>query len=371
MSLDYFLRYRFDNPVDPGEEDFGERDLAVETGVVASSDDATYGQSLALQSTSLLATGDLYNVADGASRTVSFWANTFSSPSPVLSYGSLAGPNGFTFYTMNSSGLPEFYDHTTRYPATIAVSTNTWYFYTIVNDAASGIISFFVDGTLFHSVAVGLLTTGSSESLRIGTDGEGQFFNGRLLDFRMWDTSLDAQVAQYMHTRGPNYEEPLGSNYLSNTLRTETIAGTVLCKSNFGIKPFGNTFHDSFYGRDSGSDVREAARVEYSQGSGGKGSLHLKVRHTGSAGVEMVQTMEVTPESTTFSSRDAVNDSKSSVIFSSAGVTLVPSSSSSEKGCLIFGKGADFRIRVKDGLFTIESYHAPSDSYVTKMEIGG
>ena len=371
MSLDYFLRYRFDNPADPGEEDFGERDLAVETGIVATSDDPTYGQALALQSTSLLATGDFYNVSDGTNRTVSFWANTLSSSGPVLSYGSLSGPNGFTFYTMNSSGLPEFYDHTTRYAATSTVSTNTWYFYSIVYDAASGTVSIFVDGTLFHSVAVGLLTTGSSESLRIGTDGEGQYFNGRLLDFRMWDTPLGPQVVQYMHTRGPNYEEPLDGKYLSDRLRTETMAGTVLCKSSFGIKPSGNTFHDSFYGHDSSSDVREAARVEYSQGSDGNGSLRLKVRHTGGAGVEMVQAMEVTPESTTFSSRDAADDSKSSVIFSSAGVTLVPASSSSEKGCLIFGKGADFRVRVKDGLFTIESYHSPSDSYVTKMEIGG
>ena len=366
MSLDYFLRYRFNNPADLGEEDFGERDLAVETGLVVTSEDPTYGQALALQSTSLLATGNLYNVSDGASRAVSFWANTFSSSSPVLSFGSLSGPNGFTFYTMNSSGMPEFYDHTTRHAATSALKTNTWYFYTIVYDAASGTISIFVDGMPFHSAAVGLLTTGSSESLRIGTDGEGQFFNGRVLDFRMWDTLLGAQVVHYMHTRGPNYEEPLDSKYLSNTLRTETIAGNVLCKSNFGIKPSGNTFHDSFYGHDSSSDVREAARVEYSQGS-----VRLNVRHTGSAGAEMVQTMEVTPQSTTFSSRDAVDDSKSSVIFSSAGVTLVPASSSSEKGCLIFGKGADFRIRVKDGLFTIESYHSLSDSYVTKMEIGG
>lgn len=371
MSLDYFLRYRFDNAADPGEEDFGERDLAVETGVAVTADDPSYGQTLTLQSTSLLATGDFYNVSDGTSRTVSFWANTFSSPSPVLSYGSLAGPNGFTFYTMNNSGIPEFYDHTTRRAATVALSTNTWYFYALVYDAATGTLSMFVDGAVLHAAPVGQLTTGSAESLRIGTDGEGQFFDGRVLDFRMWDTALSTDVVEYIHTTGPNYEEPLDSKYLTNTLRTETIAGALLCKSNFGIKPSGNTFNDSFYGHDSSFDVHEAARVEYSRGADGKGSVQVKVRHTGNAGVEMAQAMEVTPETTTFSSRDVADDSKSSVVFSSAGVTLVPASSSSEKGCLIFGKGADFRIRVKDGLFTIESYHSASDSYVAKMEIGG
>lgn len=371
MSLEYFVRYRFNNDADPGEEDFGERDLAVETGAALTFDDPSYGQSLALDDTSLLATGDLETLSDDGNRAVTFWARTSTFSSPVFSYGSLAGPDGFTFYTLNVSGIPEFYDHTTKYPATTPLVRDTWYFYAVVYDSATRVLSMFVDGTLFHAVPVGVLTTGSSEALRIGTDGEGEFFTGRLLDFRMWDTLLGADVVQYMYGRGPNFEEPLDTNYFSSTLRTETIAGNLLCKSNLGVKPSGEVLYDSFYGHDSSSGLHEAARVEYSQNSSGQGVATLKVRHDGGVGVELAQTMEVTLETTTFSAKDTADDSTSSVVFSSEGVKLLPSSESSEKGCLIFGKGADFRIRVKEGLFTIESYNSASDSYVTKMEIGG
>lgn len=373
MSLNYFLRYRFNNASDPGEEDFAERDLAVETGVYGTTDDATYGEALVVDSTSLLATGDFLSVADDSNRAMSFWARTSTSSSPAFSYGSLTGPDGFTFYTRNSSGMPEFYDHTNRFAATTALEVDTWYFFALVYNSSAGDLQTFVDGELLYSVAVGQLTTGSSEALRIGTDGEGQFFNGRLLDFRMWDTLITGDVVTYIHQRGPNFDEPLDTNYITSNLRTETIAGNLLCRSNLGVKPSGETLYDSFYGHDSTSNVQEAARMEYTQDSSGKGVATLKVRHPSSTGggVELAQTLRVSPDTTTFSSRDAGDDSTSSVVFSSEGVKLIPSSASSEKGCLIFGKGADFRIRVKDGLFVVDAYNSSSDSYVTKMEIGG
>ncbi|CAM9702292.1 unnamed protein product [Ectocarpus sp. 6 AP-2014] len=369
MSLKYFARYRFDNSLFPGQEDFGERGLAVESGAAVTAEDAIYGQTLSLQETSLVATGAFDLIANDNSRAISFWANTFNTNSPAFSVGSMQGPDGFTFYTMNNSGSPEFYDHTTRHTATDVLNENTWYHYVIGYDASVQLLSVFVDGALIYSQSVGPLSTGSSEALRIGTDGEGQFFNGIMLDFRMWDFSLSAEVVEYISMRGPNYAEALDRAYLSNTLRTDTVAGKLMCKSNLGVKPTGDVLLDSFYGHDSNLDVLEAARVEYSQSASGNGALHVKVRHDGYSGAEMAPTVEITPEKTTFFSRDVTDDTTSSVVFSSAGVTLVPSSASSEKGCLIFGKGADFRIRVKDGLFTIESYHSATDSYVTKMEI--
>lgn len=371
MSLYYFVRYRFNNENDPGEEDFGQRGLAVETGAPSVVDDTDYGPALLLNGTSLLATGDFEEISGDGSRTISFWAKTFASPAPALTYGSLSGPNSFTFYARNASGRPEFYDQTTRHTATGSLSADTWYFFTVMYDASTRVLLMFVDGVLMHSASVGVLTTGSSESLRIGTDGEGLFFNGLLLDLRVWDTALSAEVVQYLHQRGPNFDEPLDTRYFSNTLRTETLAGSLLCKSNIGVQSAGSVLHDSFYGHDQSSGVQEAARVEYSQSSSGQGVATLKIRHAAATGVQLAPTMKVTPEATTFTSREPGNDSTSSVVFSSEGVRLVPSSASSDKGCLIFGRGADFRIRVKDGLFTIESYSSLSDSYVTKMEIGG
>lgn len=371
MSLDYFVRYRFNNENDPGEEDFGERGLAVETGSPSVADDSEYGPALLLNGASLLATGDFEQISGNENRTISFWAKTFAAPAPVVTYGSLTGPYGFTFYATNTAGRPEFYDQTTRHSATRSLSANTWYFFTVTYDALTQQLWVFVDGSNVHSTPVGVLSTGSSESLRIGTDGEGLFFDGLLLDLRVWNTALSAEAVQYMHQRGPNFEEPLDTRYFSNTLRTETLAGSLLCKSNVGVQAAGGVLFDSFYGHDESFGVQEAARVEYSQTSSGQGVATLKIRHPAATGVQLAPTIEVTPEATSFISRETGSDVTSSVVFSSDGVRLVPSSASSEKGCLIFGKGADFRIRVKDGLFTIESYSSLSDSYVTKMEIGG
>lgn len=370
MSLAYFVRYRFNNESDLGEEDFGQRDLALETGSLAATDDPTYGKALSLDGASLLATGEFDLVSDDNNRSVCFWAKTTSSPSPVFSFGSLTGPYGFTFYTRNPAGRPEFYNHATRYEAPSEVSAGTWHSYAVTYDSATGALAMFVDGAHFHTAAVGTLTTGN-ESLRIGTDGEGEFFIGQLLDFRMWDTALSADVLLYIHQRGPNFEEPLDTEYASNTLRTETITGSLLCKTNLGIKPIGEVLFDSSYAQDANLDIVEAARVEYSQNSSGSGVATLKVRHTTGTDTNLVEALQVDPEATTFTARDATDDSTSSVVFSSEGVRLVPSSATSEKGCLIFGKGADFRIRVKDGLFTVEAYSSVTDGYVTKMEIGG
>lgn len=370
MSVNYFARYRFNNDLDFGEEDFGQRGLAVETGSLSAVDDPAYGKALSIDGVSLLATGEFDHVTDDSNRSICFWAKNSSSPSPVFALGSLVGPNGFTFYTRNAAGRPEFYNHTTRYEAIDEVSADTWHSYAVTYDAAMGVLTMFVDGAHFYTATVGVLSTGSSESLRIGTDGEGQFFTGQLLDFRIWDTTLSAEVVLYMHEKGPNFEEPLPTKYVSNTLRTETIAGSLLCKTNVGIKPYGEVLYDSSYAHSANFDVLEAARVEYAQNSSGNGVVTLKVRHAADANTEMAETVKVAPEATTFTARDMVDDTPSSVIFSSEGVKLVPSSASSEKGCLVFGKGADFRIRVKDGLFTVEAYSSVGDKYVTKMEIG-
>lgn len=370
MSLKYFTRYRFNNALDPGEEDFGERDLAVEAGAPLVTTDAVYGDALSLSGTSLLATGDFSNISDDSDRAVSFWAKTTNSSSPVFSYGSLTGPDGFSFYARNTSGAPEFYDHTNRFAAPSSISPDTWYFFTLVYSSTT--LDLYLDGVLFLSVAVGQLTTGSSEALRIGTDGSGNFFSGNILDFRMWDTTISSTVVAYLFQSGPNHEEPLDANYFENSLRTETMVGSLVCGSNYGVKPSGEVLYDSFYGHDSASDVHEAVRVEYYQNSSGKGVAKMKVRHTPSTGTgaELVETLEVTPETTTFSAREATDDLTSSVVFSADGVMLLPPSASSEKGCLIFGKGADFRIRVKEGLFVVEAYNSATDSYSTKMEIG-
>lgn len=369
MSLKYFARYRL-NGSDVAEEDFGLRDLAVESGVINTADDSVHGSCLALDgATSLLSTGSFTNVADDTDRCFSFWVKLASTnSSPVLCYGELESPNAFVLYARNGDGYPEFYDYSSREAPTVAeiptgIPTNTWTFLTF--SCKSQVIKIFVDGVLWHSKTL-TLTTGTTDPLRIGTDGQGEYFDGYLLDVRMWDTFLDDSVVSYMFSAGPNFQEELGTNYAEDSTRSAIITGNLLCRTTYGVQEAGNNITQSFFCVDENSDIQEAARVEHSQDEFGVASETVRVRHKDNS-TEMTtleKTIEMNPETTTFSSKsDSVT---SSVVFSAEGVHLL---AGEEKGSIFFGAGRDFRIRVGDGNFLIEAYSSAKDSYETKMEI--
>lgn len=363
MSLKYFARYRF-NGSDVAEEDYGLRDLAVESGALNTIDDSTYGSCLALDgATSLLSTGSFTNIADDADRSFSFWAHmTSTNASPVLCYGELSSPNAFVLYARNVGGYPEFYDYSSREAPTVAevptgVSINAWTFFTFSCNAE--VMKIFVDGVLWYTKTL-TLTTGTTDPLRVGTDGEGEYFEGYLLDVRMWETSIEDSVVEYMFDVGPNFEEELATNYAQNLSRSAIIAGNILCRTMYGVQEAGSDITQSFFCVDENSEIKEAARMEHSQDSSGVASETLRVRHEDG----MEKTVEISPETTTFSSKvDAVT---SSVVFSTEGVHLL---AGEEKGSIFFGAGRDFRIRVGDGSFLVEAYSSSKESYETKMEI--
>jgi len=361
MSLKYFARYRF-NGSDVAEEDFGLRDLAVESGVLDTIDDSLYGSCLTLDgATSLLSTGSFTNVADDVDRCFSFWAKVTSTPtsipSPVLCYGELSSPNAFVLYARNSNGFPEFFDYSTRATAeTGIVPTNTWTFFTFSYN--SQIISIFVDGILLYTKSL-TLTTGTTDPLRIGTDGQGEYLEGYLLDLRMWETSLEDSVVEYMFSVGPNFEEQLATNYAEKS-RSAIIAGNLLCRTTYGVQETGSDITQSFFCVDEDQEIQEAARMEHSQDSSGVASETIRVRHN----TTLEKTVEISPETTTF--RTIAEDVTSSVVFSTGGVQLL---AGEEKGSIFFGAGRDFRIRVGDGSFLVEAYSQANDSYETKMEI--
>lgn len=370
MSLKYFARYRF-NGSDVAEEDYGLRDLAVESGSLDTFDDPVYGSCLALNgATSLLSTGSFTNIADDTDRCFSFWTRIGTqqtSTSPVLCYGELSSPNAFVLYAKNSNGCPEFFDYATRTTTNETVTADTWTFFTF--SCKAGEIKIYVDGVVRFTESI-TLTTGTTDPLRIGTDGQGEYLEGYLLDLRMWETDLEESVVEYMFSVGPNFEEDLSTNYAEDTARAAIITGNLLCRTTYGLQQVDHSEHttltQSFFCLDNNSELQEAARIEHTQDSSGVASEILRVRHKDEPGGTntLEKTIEITPETTTFSS--TVDSETSSVVFSSQGVHLV---AGEEKGCIFFGAGRDFRIRVGDGSFLVEAYSAVTDEYQKKMEI--
>lgn len=368
MSLKYFARYRF-NASDVAQEDYGLRDLAVESGSLDTFDDPVHGSCLTLNgATSLLSTGSFTNIADDTDRCFSFWARISpqqTSSSPVLCYGELSSPNAFVLYARNSIGYPEFFDYALRATTNATVTDDTWTFFTF--SCKAGEIKIFVDGVLRFTESI-TLTTGTTDPLRIGTDGQGEYFEGYLLDLRMWETYLDESVVEYMFSVGPNFEEDLSTNYAEDTARAAIMTGNLLCRTTYGIQQTQNStnstpLQQSFFCVDDNAELQEAARIEHTQDSDGVASEILRVRHKDEA-TTLEKTIEVTPETTTFSS--TIDSETSSVVFSSQGVHLV---AGEEKGCIFFGAGRDFRIRVGDGSFLVEAYSSAADEYQKKMEI--
>lgn len=363
MSLKYFARYRF-NGSDVAEEDYGLRDLAVESGNIDTIDDATYGSCLALNGmTSLLSTGSFTNIADDTDRCFSFWAKTNPSsatnpdPSPVLCYGELASPNAFVLYANNSTGYPEHYDYQSRnFSNSLSIQNNTWTFFAFSCKAQE--LKIYVDGNLNFTTNL-TLTTGTSDPLRIGTDAQGEYFDGCLLDLRMWESALEGSVVEYMYSVGPNFEEELPTRYAEES-RSSVITGNLLCRTTYGVQTTGSDLTESFFCVDENSEPQEAVRIEHSQDNLGVASQTVRVRHDAS----LEKTIEISPVRTTFSTTDA--NSTSSVIFSADGVEVV---AAEEKGCIFFGAGRDFRIRVGDGSFLVEAFSSAADDYVKKMEI--
>lgn len=367
MSLKYFARYRF-NGIDPAAEDYKLRHLAVESGSLRATNDSLYGSCLFLDgTTSLLSSGDFSHISDDTDRSISWWSKSDSSnPSPILCYGELRSPNAFVVYSRNISGFPEFYNYSSRVGPTLlksfsGIPVSTWTFYAFAYN--SGVLYVYVNGVLWYSSSFPL-TTGSTDPLRIGTDGEGEYFEGSVLDIRVWDTFIDANTVSYMFSVGPNFEEELGSKYIEEMSRTRTITGNLLCRSTYGVTS--EMLTQSFYALDDSREPCEAARIEHSQDGSRLSSIDVRVRHTSSTTETTLEnTISISPEITSFHCND--DDVTSSVIFSSEGVSFV---SGDGKGCIFFGAGRDFRIRVSGGKFVVQALSSITSDYVTKMEVG-
>jgi len=321
--------------------------------------------------TSLLSMGTFSDISGSSSRSFSFWAfnNVVNAHNPVFSYGDLEPDNAFVVYSSNLSGNPEFYDHTTYRTVTTHTSTvSTWNLYTITYDNTTSTLIIYVDGTQRLSNIV-TLDTGISDPLRIGTDGLGNYFDGLILDFRMFETVLDPSAITYMFSVGPNFEEKIDVNYVEESAtRGVSMCGPLMSKSSLGVQDSTETIGNSFHLYDDNGVLQEAARIDYKQDANDSSTnMSVQMRHTetNTNDTVLMETISLNPVSTTFTSVDDT-EKKTSVVFSSSGVSIT----TGEPGGMYFGASKDFRIAVENGsAFIIQAYDSVSDQYVTKMEV--
>ena len=364
MSLKYFARFQF-NGADLSAEDFGERDLAVETGSLSSEVDVTYGNVLALDGiTSLMSIGTLDIISGAAPRSFSFWAKTDLTNCPMLSYGDLVSPDAFVIYANNDSNHPEVNDYNVSYESTYTNIISTWAHYVVTYDGATT-LNIYVDGVLSVSLTITTLTTGTADPFRIGTDALGNYMTGSVSDLRIFDHEIVSETIGYMFSVGPNYEEKIDSAHTEKgSSRGYAMSGTHISNESYGVTEGGNTLSNSYFAYDSNADLQESARIEYTEDVSGGGIMDMKVRHSDTvASSTLFSTIKATPESTTFSNIDSTDTSRS-VVFSSDGVSIT----SGDAG-MFFGANKDFKISVSDGGFEVSAYSSGSGTYVTKFKV--
>lgn len=343
-------------------------DLVQETGTLLYAQDALYGTVSYFDGSTSLSLGSMNEITGDLPRTISFWANVESFQAPIISYGDLVSPDAFVLYAGDSSGSVTFSDFSNDQVSGISTPVDLWRFYVFAYESNS--LNIYIDGELQETLSTGSLTTGTSGSFRVGTDGAGSYLSGFLLDLRVYNTSLDEDLVQYMFSKGPNYEEPAGFEYAETMTTLGTgVHGTVLCRDMYSIKNAGTDAVSSLFARDGSNNIVESARFTHSDES-----IKASVKTTNANGVSyMTSVIESNPEKTSFFVTDS-DDSRKSVVFSSEGVKIV---SDSPYG-LYFGESKDFRMVFEEGSssnntvdsWKIQALDETSGEYVTKLEIG-
>lgn len=358
MSLKYLKRFALDQT---------DTDLVQETGSIIYTQDALYGTVANFDGSTSISSEVPIEITGNLDRTITFWANVESFQAPIISYGDLVSPEAFVIYAGDSSGSVTFSDFSGDEVSSINTPLDVWRFYTFVY--SSGSIKIYIDGTLQDTLNTGVLSTGTSGSLRIGTDGAGSYLSGSLLDVRLYDTEMETGLVQYIFDRGPNYQEPASFDYVESMTTLGTgVHGTVLCRDMYSIKNAGTDAISSLFAKDENGNIVESARFTHSNDS-----IKTSVRTTNDNGMNyMTSVIESNPEKTSFFVTES-DDSRKSVVFSSEGVKIT---SDSPYG-MYFGEGRDFRMVFEEGSSTgnttdywkIQALDESTGDYVTKLEI--
>jgi len=355
MSLKYISRFQFNDDLE--EEDFG-NDLAVEIGQIQSEIDPTYGKVLLLDgATSLMASGDYTSISGDTDRSFSFWAknDTTLIENPILSYGDLSG-EAFILYTDNTSSHPEISTLIDTYETSHVTVISEWRHYCVTY--TSGVLTYYVDSSVVGSFSP-TLSTGTGDSLRLGTDAQGAYFTGSISDLRIYDNVLDPTVVSFLFSVGPNFEEKIDVDFVEKVDDFGlAVSSTMMSRSEYSINQSGETIRNSFYVKDDTDQLQEASRIEYTKD--GSSSISIKTRHEDT----LYSSIDMDSEKTTFTNVDD-SDNSSSIVFSSEGVSIT----SGNPG-LFFGASKDFRMSVDGDTFVIEAFNNSTGQYDKKMEVG-
>lgn len=359
MSLKYLRRFSLNQT---------DLDIVEETGTLMYKHDAIYGTVSYFDGSTSLYSDTIQEITGTGDRTISFWANIENFQAPIISYGNLVSPEAFVIYIGDSSGAVTFSDFSSDTISSIITPIDIWRFYTV--SYSLGYMKIYIDGVLRDTLDVGNIDTGSSGPMRIGTDGAGSYLSGLVLDIRAYDTKLEEELVQYIYSRGPNYEEPIGFDFAESMTTLGTgVHGTVLCRDMYSIKNTGTDSVSSLFARDGDNSIVESARYTHTNDS-----IKASVKTTNSDGISyMTSVIESTSEKTSFFVTES-DDSRKSVVFSSEGVKII---SDSPYG-LYFGEGRDFRMVFEEGSvdnnttdsWKIQALDERNGLYVTKLEIG-
>ena len=216
MSL--VLNYRLDeaNPADIGTEYVTGTNAAVNNNVTTTTD-ATYGNSADFNGSSAnLFIENIPQMVGHVSRTYSFWVSF--DPNDVHPYTmllSMDNANGTEWaWVYGITPDEKFYEHVKYSVAKLVDPTvrtiNTWYHVVSTYDSTTSSSEHFIDGVSGGSSTETIgATTGNLSVGNINYSGK-NWFDGKMLDLRVYDGVLSTAEIASVYSLGPN-PNPVGS----------------------------------------------------------------------------------------------------------------------------------------------------------------
>ena len=136
------------------------------------------------------------------------WAASSLASTDGWTSGSLAllflGPNSGTNankFQFSLNGANEFWSS-----KDFSALVGTWAHVAVVYDSIGGTMKIYVNGVLDSSSTISTTQGGDLSTLKIGSwNGNDRFFNGKLDDFRIYDTALSASEVLALYNAAPTY----------------------------------------------------------------------------------------------------------------------------------------------------------------------
>lgn len=201
------LRYEFSSLATLNTDSVGTFDTTVAAGTSQVTDvgaTEAYGESAHFDgSTNYVMSTVPTTLTDNSSRSCSVWIySTVSGVGQrILSTGTGSGITIFQKRSDNTVGVQNSIFGTV---GSTAMSENTWYFVGFTYNG-SNTVKVYLDGSL-DGTSTWAMNVSTQDMKYIGGSGTTTgFFNGNMLDFRLYDSELDATAMGTLYTNGPDH----------------------------------------------------------------------------------------------------------------------------------------------------------------------